>query len=394
MASVKQTAIWNMVKAREQEGGKKYDAQILARAKESRQASRAGKRRPGTVVHSSTFPRRQQPKRLPALSNTRPLGVHFTCSHLTPRGVKCIDQDAAIEPDDESIERMVAEKSRQRAGKLEELTDNSYPSHNPSAGTPIFAGQKYLNDHRQKPQIVQARIKYLQQETIRYLPSYCSPTAIGKSLEKLNIDDKLVEKCGFHQKRVQCLYSEFLSFLGPQRGINKKKEPKLSVKGLIKLLEARNIMLPPALMHRALEAMRKPGEGTEINMRAFLKIMGIFEGSARKLAAKTFFKMCDPLRQRRLNPMELLRLITEGLPKSQRPLVGAILGELLEQLQVHRPEELQYDQFVNAVANDDSNYELFQALNPFARFFAARHGKTVESSQEQMVRTLSGLSRV
>ena len=62
--------------------------------------------------------------------------------------------------------------------------------------------------------------------------------------------------------------------MGPQRGINKKKEPKLSVKGLIKLLEARNIMLPPALMHRALEAMRKPGEGTEINMRAFLKIMG------------------------------------------------------------------------------------------------------------------------
>ena len=81
-------------------------------------------------------------------------------------------------------------------------------------------------------------------------------------------------QCGFHQKRVQCLYSEFLSFLGPQRGINKRTEPKLSVKGLIKLLDARNIILPPGLMHRALEAMRKPGEGTEINMRTFLKIMG------------------------------------------------------------------------------------------------------------------------
>ena len=83
--------------------------------------------------------------------------------------------------------------------------------------------------------------------------------------------------------------------------------------------------------------------------------------------------MCDLYRQKvRINPLELLRLITEGLPRERRPIVGAILGELLEQMGVDRPEELEYTKFVNAVTNDDTVYELFQALNPFARYFARR----------------------
>lgn len=365
MACAKQTAIWKMVKDRQTEGGKKWDSAVLHRA----QVSRASKRRPGT----HTFPRRQQqPSRLPSLSNTRPLGVHFSSSSIYEPKKSSVPPPTE-EEEQEQIEQIAAEKNLERTTNLQHLTDATYPSHNPFAETPIFAAQRYINANRVKPQKVVARIKYLQQETIRYLPAYNEPSSIGKSLEKCNINDKLMTKCGFSYKRVQCLYTEFLSFLGPQRGASKRSEPALSCKGLIKLLESRGIPAP-GLVHRTLDALRKPGEGTDVNLRTFLKIIGIFEGCAKRLVAKTFFKMCSyptEMTNRRLNPMELLRLITDGLPKAHRPLVGAILGELLDALQVRRPEDVPYAKFVNAVVGDENVNELFQALNPFARFYSA-----------------------
>jgi len=377
--TAKQASIWGMVKAREQEGGKKHDAQILARA-------RAQKPR-------HTFPGRQ-PSRLPSLSNTmasmastRPLGKHFERYHLTPRGPRLERLDTAahaFRDNDKfaaaAIEQIVAEKSRLRAIKMQALTDNSYPAHDPSAEIPVFAGQEYLNNHRKYGQIrpVKACLKYLQGSTVRSLPCYTNVSTIAKSLETLGIDAKFMDKCGFHEKRVHCLFTEFLSFLGPQKGMNKEREPRLHPRAFIRLLNARGIIAvgdksATGVVCRALEALSKLGEGTRVTAKAFLKLMSVFEGSSRRIAAKTFFKMCDPYRLKaRVNPIELLRLITEGLPRAHRPIVGAILGELLEQMGVDRPEELEYTKFVNAVTNDDTVYELFQALNPFARYFARR----------------------
>lgn len=316
--------------------------------------------------------------------------MHFSSSSIyEPK--KSFVPGPTEEEEKKQIEQIAAEKNLQRTKSLQHLTDATYPSHNPFAETPIFAAQKFINSNRVKPQKVVARIKYLQQETIRYLPAYNNPSTIGKSLEQSNIDDKLLSKCGFSYKRVQCLYTEFLSFLGPKRGASKRSEPALSPKSLIKLLESRGI-LAMGLVHRTLDALRKPGQGTDVNLRTFLKIIGIFEGSAKRLVAKTFFKMCSysttELKNRSINPMELLRLITDGLPKAHRPLVSAILGELLDALQVRQPEDLEYVKFVNAVVNDENVNELFQALNPFARFYSASkltkgHGALMHEVSDQ-----------
>ena len=121
-----------------------------------------------------------------------------------------------------------------------------------------------------------------------------------------------------------------------------------------------------------------PDRGGTIAFLDYLEILAVFTLPHRELQAKALFQVCDIDGDRSLGKMELLKFINIGVDKEKRVVVSAILDELMDQMACEDVGEIRYNQFIDAVVNDDETWQLFRALSPFTRMMAAREAGALE----------------